>query len=34
VQGAAFCQPGLEKTYGIEFGKFTPYDTGGLSTLE
>jgi osmoprotectant transport system substrate-binding protein len=27
-----FCQPGLEETYGIEFGKFTPYDTGGPLT--
>ncbi len=27
-----FCQPGLEKTYGIEFGSFTPFDSGGPLT--
>jgi len=27
-----FCQPGLEKTYGIEFGKFVALDTGGPLT--
>ena len=27
-----FCQPGLEKTYGIKFGKFLPLDAGGPRT--
>jgi osmoprotectant transport system substrate-binding protein len=27
-----FCQPGLEETYGIEFGTFTPFDSGGPLT--
>lgn len=28
----AFCQPGLEKTYGITFGSFQQADTGGPQT--
>ncbi|GAA4200316.1 hypothetical protein GCM10022220_04530 [Actinocatenispora rupis] len=28
----AFCQPGLEKTYGITFGKFTQLDAGGAQS--
>jgi osmoprotectant transport system substrate-binding protein len=27
-----FCQPGLEKTYGIQFGKFASLDAGGPQT--
>jgi osmoprotectant transport system substrate-binding protein len=27
-----FCQPGLESTYGLKFGAFTPTDTGGPLT--
>jgi osmoprotectant transport system substrate-binding protein len=29
-----FCQPGLEDTYGIEFGQFTSLDAGGPLTKE
>lgn len=28
-----FCQPGLEKTYGIKFGNFATLDAGGPQTL-
>jgi osmoprotectant transport system substrate-binding protein len=27
-----FCQPGLEKTYGLKFASFKPYDSGGPLT--
>jgi osmoprotectant transport system substrate-binding protein len=27
-----FCQPGLEKTYGLKFGSFVPLDAGGPLT--
>ena len=29
-----FCIPGLEETYGIEFGEFVPLDVGGPLTVE
>jgi osmoprotectant transport system substrate-binding protein len=29
-----FCQPGLEKTYGIQFGKFVKTDAGGPLTKQ
>jgi osmoprotectant transport system substrate-binding protein len=29
-----FCQPGLEKTYGIKFKTFRPLDSGGAKTME
>ncbi|MGH2735923.1 MAG: glycine betaine ABC transporter substrate-binding protein [Actinomycetota bacterium] len=29
-----FCIPGLEETYGIEFGKFQPLDVGGPLTVQ
>jgi osmoprotectant transport system substrate-binding protein len=27
-----FCQPGLEKTYGMKFGRFASLDAGGPQT--
>jgi osmoprotectant transport system substrate-binding protein len=32
-QTAAFCIPGLKKTYGIEFGDYKPLDVGGPKTV-
>ena len=29
-----FCQPGLEKTYSIQFGKFVSLDAGGPQSLD
>jgi osmoprotectant transport system substrate-binding protein len=29
-----FCQPGLEKTYGLKFKTFRPLDSGGVKTME
>ena len=29
-----FCQPGLEKTYGLKFKTFRPLDSGGPKTME
>lgn len=29
-----FCQPGLEKTYGLKFKAFRPLDSGGPKTME
>ena len=29
-----FCIPGLEETYGIEFGEFQPLDVGGPQTVQ